>query len=302
MRDRGPDLLGVYPPGVDIARTLRVADGVTLAYRLWRPGPPRRLIVLLHGLASNHTRWTEFVRATRLRESWDLLRLDLRGFGGSLSRGHAGLDIWCEDLAAIMRAEGSARAVLVGHCLGANVALHFAARDPASVAGLVLIEPMFREGLTGPYAWARALRAPMAALASLARGLNSVGLYRRHLESLDLEQLDREARASMAGPGGFPEARYGSPFQDLKSTPTSVYLAGLLALTASLPSLRDIQAPALALLSRGGRYGDPEVSRRQLAALSHCAIRVLEARHWIPTESPAEMREAIEAWCERLTA
>ena len=69
MSDRGPDLLGVYPPGVDIARTLRGADGVTLAYRLWRPGPPRRLIVLLHGLASNLTRWTEFVQATRLRES-----------------------------------------------------------------------------------------------------------------------------------------------------------------------------------------------------------------------------------------
>jgi esterase len=256
----------------------------------------------VHGLASNHTRWTEFVRATRLRESWDLLRLDLRGFGGSLSRGHAGVDIWCEDLAAIMRAEGATRALVVGHCLGANVALHFAARDPASVAGLVLIEPMFREAWTGPCAWAGALRSPMAALASLVRGLNSLGLYRRHLESLDLEQLDREARASMAGPGDFPESRYGSPFRDLKSTPTSVYLAGLLALTASLPSLRDIRAPALALLSRGGRYGDPEFTRRQLAVLSQCETRVLEARHWIPTESPAEMRQAIEAWCEQLTA
>jgi hypothetical protein len=105
-----------------------------------------------------------------------------------------------------------------------------------------------------------------------------LGLYRRHLESLDLEQLDREARASMAGPGGFPERRYGSPLQDLKSTPASVYLAGLLALTASLPSLRDIRAPALALLSRGGRYGDPELTRRRLTALSHCEPRVLEAR------------------------
>jgi pimeloyl-ACP methyl ester carboxylesterase len=130
---------------MDIPRTLRRADGVPLAYRLWRPGPPRRLIVLVHGLASNHTHWTEFVRATHLRESWDLLRLDLRGFGGSLARGRVGVDIWCEDLAAIMRAEGATRAVVVGHCLGANVALHVAARDPASVAGLVLIEPMFRE-------------------------------------------------------------------------------------------------------------------------------------------------------------
>ena len=29
-------------------------------------------------------------------------------------------------------------------------------------------------------------------------------------------------------------------------------------------------------------------------------IRFLEARHWIPTEAPAAMREAIDAWCEHL--
>jgi hypothetical protein len=29
---------------------------------------------------------------------------------------------------------------------------------------------------------------------------------------------------------------------------------------------------------------------------------MLEARHWIPTECPIEMRQAIEAWCDRLLA
>lgn len=287
---------------MEIARALRTPDGATLAYRLWRPGPPRRLIVLVHGLASNHTRWTEFVRTTRLRASWDLLRLDLRGFEGSLSRGRVGLDIWSRDLTAILAAEGAARAVVVGHCLGANVALHFAAREPAAVEGLVLIEPMFREALTGPLRVAARFRPPVAGLAALVRGLNALGLHRRHLESLDLEQLDREARAAMAGPGGFPEDRFGSPLEDLKSTPTAVYLAGLLAVTAPPPALRAIRAPALALLSRGGRYGDPEVTARRLADLPRCETRMLEARHWIPTESPTEMRQAIEQWCDRLSA
>jgi pimeloyl-ACP methyl ester carboxylesterase len=290
----------VYPPAVDIARTLRTTDGATLAYRLWRPGSPRRLIVLVHGLASNHTRWTEFVRTTRLRESWDLLRVDLRGFGGSLTRGRVGLDIWSGDLAAILEAKGAARAVVIGHCLGANIALHFAARVPAAVEGLVLIEPMFREALTGALRWAARLQAPVAGVAALVRGLNALGLYRRHLESLDLEQLDREARAAMAGPGGFPANRFGSPLEDLKSTPTAVYLAGLLAVTAPPPDLRAIREPVLALLSRGGRYGDPETTARRLAELPRCETRMLEARHWIPTESPQEMRQAIEAWCERL--
>jgi pimeloyl-ACP methyl ester carboxylesterase len=283
---------------MDITRTLRTNDGVTLAYRLWRPGPPRRLIVLVHGLASNHTRWTEFVRTTRLRQSWDLLRVDLRGFDGSLTRRPVGLDIWSRDLGAILKAEHATRVVVVGHCLGANIAVCFGADAPEAVEGLVLIEPMFREALTGALRSAARLRASVAGLAALVRGLNALGLHRRHLEALDLEQLDHEARLAMAGPGGFPEHRFGSPLEDLKSTPTAVYLAGLLAITAPLP-LSAIRIRTLGLLSRGGRYGDPEITARRLAELPRCEIQVLEARHWIPTESPQQMREAIEEWCER---
>jgi pimeloyl-ACP methyl ester carboxylesterase len=292
----------VYSRFVDIARTLRTSDGTTLAYRLWRPGRPRLLIVLVHGLASNHTRWAEFVRTTRLRESWDLLRPDLRGFEGSRCRGRVGLEEWARDLTALIAAEGVSRAVVVGHCLGANVALHFADRNPAAVQGLVLIEPMFREALTGTLRLATRLRLPVAGLATMVRGLNAVGLHRRRLQSLDLEQLDREARAAMAGPGGFPEDRYASPLEDLKYAPTAVYLAGLLAVTGPLPALSKIEAPSLALLSSGGQYGDPAVTARLLGELPRGETRRLEARHWIPTECPAEMRQAIELWCDRLTA
>ena len=93
-----------------------------VAYRLWRPGGPRRVVVLLHGLASNATRWSELVAHTSLRADWDLLRLDLRGNGASVWRGRLGMREWCADLAEILDAEGCARGVLVGHCLGANVA------------------------------------------------------------------------------------------------------------------------------------------------------------------------------------
>ena len=91
---------------LDTARTLRAADGAVLAYRLWRPGPPRQILVLLHGLASNMTRWSEFVARTTLRDSWDLLRVDLRGQGLSVHRGRIGMAEWCGDLAAILDAEG----------------------------------------------------------------------------------------------------------------------------------------------------------------------------------------------------
>jgi pimeloyl-ACP methyl ester carboxylesterase len=265
-------------------------------YRLWRPGRPRRLLVLVHGLASNLTRWTEFVSTTRLRASWDLLRLDLRGFGGSVCRARVGVDEWCRDLAAVLDAEGVSRAVVAGHCLGANISLWFAARYPAATEGLVLIEPMLRPALTD----ARLRLRPLAQAAlPIVRAANRVGIHRRRLPALDLEQLDREARAAMAarGPDAFPEGLYGSPLEDLRFTPTAVYLTGLLAVTERSPDLRAIEAPTLALLSSGGRFGDPALTATLLRALPHGETRTLAARHWIPTERPAEMREAIDAWC-----
>ena len=285
---------------IDEPRSLVTVDRVRLAYWLWRPGPPRRTIVLVHGLASNHTRWTELASTTRLRDSWDLLRVDLRGFGGSVSRARTGFDDWCRDLAAILEAESTPRAVVVGHCLGANVALQFAARYPAAAEGLVLIEPMFPEALTDLRRLARPARPLVRAVVSVIRALNRLGVHRRGLATLDLVELDRDARATMRSTGTFPEERYGSAIEDLKSTPTAVYLSGLLALTQAMPDLRKIEAPALALLSSGGRFGDPAITARLLTRLPTCETRMLEARHWIPTERPAEMREAIDGWCGEL--
>jgi pimeloyl-ACP methyl ester carboxylesterase len=279
-------------------RELRVADGTTIAYALWRPGRPRRTIVALHGLASNMTRWSEFAATTALASSWDILSPDLRGHGGSLSRGRIGFDPWCADLAAILKAEGITEVVLLGHCLGANVALWFAHRQPQRVEGLVLIEPMFRSALAGEMLKAIRLRPWIAALLPLLRGIAALGLHRRHLQQIELEQLDREARAAMAASGGFPVSRYASMREDLRGVPLSAYLQDMLAVTGPLPDLRDLAMPTLALLSAGTAFTDPEVTARELAALPDCRVMRLAAQHWIPTEQPEAMRRAIEEWCD----
>ena len=49
----------------------------------------------------------------------------------------------------VLDAQGHERAILVGHSLGAQLALHFARRQPQRAAGLVLIDPVFREALHG---------------------------------------------------------------------------------------------------------------------------------------------------------
>ncbi len=101
-----------------------------LSYRVIREAKPRRALVLLHGMASNMTRWSEFMEQTRLRDSWDLVAPDLRGNGRSVSRCPLTRELWADDIAAILDAEGYSKAVVAGHCLGANIAIQFAARHP----------------------------------------------------------------------------------------------------------------------------------------------------------------------------
>jgi pimeloyl-ACP methyl ester carboxylesterase len=287
---------------MDATRTFIAGDGAAIAYRLWRPSPgaaPRRTIIALHGLASNMTRWSEFVATTCLANSWDILCLDLRGHGGSLHRGRVGMDTWCADLAALVDAERIPEAVLVGHCLGANLALWFAHRQPDLVAGLALVEPMFRQALVGELARVARLRQLMAVVVPVLRGVAALGLHRRQLEILDLEQLDRETRAAMARTGGsFPESRYASIREDLRGLPISVYLQDLLAVTGPLPDLAAIKMPALALLSQGTSFTDPDTTVRLLSTLPDCRVQRLDARHWIPTEQPEAMRRTIEGWCD----
>ncbi|MHB1359045.1 MAG: alpha/beta fold hydrolase [Rhodocyclaceae bacterium] len=284
---------------MEATRTFTTGDGVRIAYRLMRQGAPRRTLVLIHGLASNLTRWSEFAATTRLAESWDVLRLDLRGHGGSLYRGRVGMQVWCDDLAALLDAANVPQAVLVGHCLGANLALWFAHRAPERVAGLVLIEPMFRQALAGTLARAAAWRPLCAALVPLLTTLAALGLHRRRLAPLDLAELDRAARAAMATSGGaFPQARYASPLDDLRSLPTGVYLQDFIAVTGPLPELTSLPAPVLALLSAGGTFSNPETTAGLLTALPDCRVERIAAQHWIPTEQPLAMRTAIEDWCE----
>jgi pimeloyl-ACP methyl ester carboxylesterase len=276
-------------------------DGAAVAYRLWRPDGPRRLLVLLHGVGSNMTRWTEFVTRTTLRNSWDLLRLDLRGHGLSIHRGRVGMAEWCADVSAVLAAEGYAKAVVAGHCLGAGIAAEFALRHPGRAAGVVLIEPVFRQALAGGMRRLARFRWLCDLVARLALALNALGLHRRRLAPLDLEALDRETRARMAEAGSTEAlARYASPLLDLRTTATAVYLQDLIALTGPSPELGAIRAPALALVAPGGAFADAAVTLRLLERLQNCRVVSLQARHWIPTEQPEAMREAIEGWCGAL--
>ena len=234
------------PPPPSGATSLNLRSertGQPLAARVVRcPQPALGCVVLLHGLASNRTRWSELMETTTLGARWHLLAPDLRGHGESQPAGKSTLEDWCDDLAELLKAveaSGLGRIVLVGHSLGAQVALHFVEHHPQRVASLVLIDPVFRTALAPR--WARIARAaPLFRVAAAAvRGLNAAGLRRARVGPDDLRALDTLAREALRDPAS--EAafvhRYSSTRADLRQFRTAQYLQDLVEMFRPTPAL-----------------------------------------------------------------
>ncbi|HEY8553790.1 MAG TPA: alpha/beta hydrolase [Burkholderiales bacterium] len=286
---------------METAKIHVMPDGTPLHYRIRRAERPQGVVVLLHGLASNLTRWSEFVEHTRLRRTWDLLRIDLRGHGESMMRGRVGMEIWSNDLADILDAEGYPQAILIGHSLGAHLALHFAARFPDRTRGLVLIDPVFPRALRGYRRWLMRLRGLFGVAAALVRFANALGLRRRTFPRRDLRVLDEQVRAELLAAGNSREfvRRYSSMRADLEYFPVSHYLQELKEMLRPLPPLAALGVPILVLLSRGVTYTDPAATERLLDAAPNVERVTVDAYHWPLTEQPQQVREAIEAWFAR---
>jgi len=295
------DTLSPPLPG-ETAERLALADGVSLHYRRRPAGGARRgTVILLHGLASNLTRWSEFVEYTGLREHFDIVRVDMRGHGDSFTRGRIGLHEWSQDLLAVLDREKIDRAILVGHSLGAQVAIHFAGRHPSRAAGLVLIDPVFRGALTRHWrlvTWLSPLAWP---LVWLIRGLNRLGLRRRHVPVRDLRRLDESTREKLLSQGKQEEmiARYSSPWPDLKYFPTANYLAEYLELLRALPEPQRIAMPVAVMLSSGITFTNLDRMRALVARFPAGELVELPTYHWPLTEKPREVRAAIEEWVMR---
>ncbi len=289
---------------MDNHHTQAMQDGTIIHYRL-RPADKQsdRTIILLHGMASNLTRWSEFVEDTKLKKSWDLIQLDLRGHGESSPRSKIGMKIWCEDLVTLLDAEGYDQALLIGHSLGAQVALQFASRYPSRVSGLVLIDPIFHTALRGFMWWLSQLKPVIWFTIGVVRLLNAFGIRRRHIPPRDLHRLDIQTRAALRESGDRKAIirRYSSPWPDIKHFPTASYLQELIESLRPLPPLSKIKVPVLVLLSSGLTYTDPAKTRKTIAQFTDAQTVTINAYHWPLTEKPREVRQAIEKWCARFS-
>jgi pimeloyl-ACP methyl ester carboxylesterase len=124
--------------------TLPRLRGVHLAAIRWGD-PQRPALVLLHGAAANAHWWDHL--APSLAERFHVVALDFRGHGESDFPEDLVPGAFRDDLEALLEHLGAPDAALVGHSLGAHVALGHAASG-APTRALVLIDPARRASAT----------------------------------------------------------------------------------------------------------------------------------------------------------
>ncbi len=136
---------------------IRAKDGTRLHYKVWpgnaaaSAGPTPR-IVLLHSLAMDHAFWIPVVE--KLAGAAEVLAVDCRGHGLSdKPPGPYTVELFADDLAAVMDDAGWPKALIAGCSMGGCVALAFAHAYPERVAALGLIDTTAYYGDDAPTAW-----------------------------------------------------------------------------------------------------------------------------------------------------
>jgi pimeloyl-ACP methyl ester carboxylesterase len=117
-------------------------DGTTLAYRRW--GSHGTPIVLLGGFLEPS--WVWHLVGPILAQRHRVYALDLPPFGYSQRRGPYSLAHSTQLVEGFLQREKLVQPVIVGHSLGAAVAVDVASRQPRAAAGIVLLDGDARPG------------------------------------------------------------------------------------------------------------------------------------------------------------
>lgn len=283
---------------------LLISPRVSIHYRISAPlatTPDVMTLVLLHGVASNLTRWSEFLEHTSLKTHFRIIRLDLRGHARSQTDIGVGMKNWCEDVIAILDRERIPQATIIGHSLGAQVGLNLAHRYPDRVSGMVLIDPVIPSALKGSMAFGRHVRWLVCAIASTLSFLRRIGFGKRGFPIRDLYVLDQRTREAIASNTAIDLAElYHSPSADIKFIPVANYVHDICEVLRPLPPLAEIRAPALTILATNPSLSHADSNQAVMNELPHNTVATINADHWPLTEKPRETREAIDKWCAQL--
>jgi pimeloyl-ACP methyl ester carboxylesterase len=133
------------PAHVDGSPQMAMApDNVHIDYRVWGNGEPA--VVLVHGWACDANYWRAQIDA--LKSKYTVVAVNLAGHGASeKNRTDWSMGTYGEDVATVVRQIANRQVVLVGHAMGADVALEASRRIGDRVIGIIAVDSLKSIGL-----------------------------------------------------------------------------------------------------------------------------------------------------------
>ncbi len=250
--------------------------GVSLCATHWGEENSRTL-VLLHGAGANAHWWDHL--APRLAEGFHVVALDFRGHGDSEFPEELIEGAFEDDLDALLRHLGEPQPILVGHSMGAAIALRHAAAHPP-IPALVAID--VARGT--PAATRKATQRVLAIRRTYQTREQAVARFRflpgtsSAEESLRKSIGEHSVRAE-------PDGRFGFKFDPRWfSVPAR-----------PLPPLEDLLAPILLIRGSESPLLTPEGAEALTARIPKAELRVIEGSgHHVHLDRPKEVLRAVQ--------
>lgn len=231
---------------------------------------PRTPLVLLHGVGLDSSMWEPFLAAHRVRDSREVLTLDLPGHG---SRPHLTQETSLAEMAEDIVRRLPPRSHLLGFSLGAMVAQYIAYHHAERVSSLICVSSVCRRTEEEREAVLRRLEVA----AQDFRASASAALER---------WFPTEEGSLRTSPAVVEQTR-----QVLMANDTASYLnAYRVFATADAeisPLLGEIEVPTLAITGSKDPGSTPEMTHRLADAIPGAAAVVIPGvRHMFPVQEP----------------
>lgn len=256
------------------------ADGTRLAYRSW--GSHGSPVVLLGGFIEPSWVWHEV--GPILGRTHRVYALDLPPFGYSQRRGPFTLAQWTQLVERFDTALGIRDPVLVGHSLGAAVAVSVATEAPQSVAGIVLLDGDALPGGSGGALLTHLLVPPwFTSLYRIATGWDWI--FRRGL------------RSAWGSGNAIPQAavdEFERPFRVSGTASAFVSMLGHGIQGVSTATLARVRVPARVVWGSEDTVDSVSAGRHTAAIMHAPFVEIPRAGHLSMLARPALVARAVE--------
>jgi pimeloyl-ACP methyl ester carboxylesterase len=250
------------------------------AYTGGRPfDPARPVVAFVHGAAQDHSVW---ILQTRwlAHHGFSVLALDLPGHGRSAAPALADVPAMGGWVLRALAAAGASRAAIVGHSMGALIALEAAGQAPERVSGVALV------GVAFPMTVSPALHAAA-----------------RDDEPAAFDMVNRFSHGLLVHRPGTPGPGFSVYVQNLRlmeRQPAGTLARDFVACDgydAGLDRARGLRCPALFVLGARDQMTPPRAARELVAAVPGAkVVDVPASGHNLQVEAPEVLRDALAAW------